>query len=664
MNDIRHKFFNERPEGLEEFVIQAIGSKSMEWKVDFLFTILRKNNYREVLCWAYYFGIPRSKWPRDAEKFYDKYRSDTIEFKKRLESKYVQYVPEDIRIDCEFFGRKYELEMIATPAGLDAFMKQFRNNIPEVMGIDCEAGTVATGTNSKATLLQLATEEDLYLIDVYALKDKIDESKWKEFFELIFHPSILKIGFAFVSDYMFLVNAFPMLSSLFEKPENSVLCLSRLVQSIMIDMEAEKVIFDDVRIPTNLSLMDVSDAILGVKLDKGLQSCNWSQRPLSMDQMTYAITDALATLLIERKITEKLMRGLGKEEAEKIITFSHITYVSRPADCPPQESPQKSSAAFSDIIATVRILNEDIKMCEEHYTPEDKIFVPDAPFFNFIAVLHNLGLNAIDVRVDHPSRPTREQIKDIREAMANNDNAVLITTERRMSNFENIPKDRILIMPTTGNFIALHFIKRIMMQLCLVIDPSYFFTRCEKCGKKNLGNIPAPIYRLIFIMNSMVKKNSVLFRTSFEDVRQAVLEVRDLNPEDYGSRTMDVTVVKTREEIPEVYFDFGSFKIKPFNSSLIKTDEEENCTESFPLKLTEKNVAISAHVKHLLVCLDCGHVYPKIDSKEVEGIIINVKSFNISENIMDIDEQLDTRIEICSIIKEIIPAVEEMDINY
>ena len=31
---------------------------------------------------------------------------------------------------------------------------------------------------------------------------------------------------------------------------------------------------------------------------------------------------------------------------------------------------------------------------------------------------------------------------------------------------------------------------------------------------------------------------------------------------------------------------------------------------------------------------------------------------------MDIEEQLDTRVEICSIIKEIIPDVEEMDIGY
>ena len=280
----------------------------MEWKVDFLFTILRKNNYCDVLCWANYFGIPRNKWPRDAERFYEKYRNDVIEFKKKFENKCVQYVPEDIKTECEFFGKKYELEMIATPAGLDSFMEAFGSDIPKVMGIDCEAGTVATGTNSKVTVLQLATEKNLYLIDMYVLKDKVSEATWKAFFELVFHPSILKVGFAFVSDYIFLVNGFPMLVPFFEKAENSVLCLSRLVQSIMIDMEAEKVIFDDARIPTNLSLADVSDAILGIKLDKSLQSCNWSQRPLSMDQMTYAITDALVTLLIERKITEKLVK--------------------------------------------------------------------------------------------------------------------------------------------------------------------------------------------------------------------------------------------------------------------------------------------------------------------------------------------------------------------
>ncbi|KAE9553017.1 hypothetical protein FO519_003778 [Halicephalobus sp. NKZ332] len=626
MNDIRHKFFNEKPEGLEEFVIQAIGSRSMEWKVDFLFTILRRNNYREVLCWGHYFGIPRNKWPRDAEKFFEKYRNDTIEFKKRLEGKNVQYVPEDIKLECELYGNLYQLEMIATPAGLEDFMTKFSENMPKFMGIDCEAGTVATGTNSKVTVLQLATEKNLYLIDVFVLKDKVEEDIWKKFFELVFHPSILKVGFSFVSDYIFLVNGFPTLSSFFEKSENSVLCLSRFVQSIMIDMEAEKVIFDDTRIPTNLSLMDVSDAILGIKLDKSLQSCNWSQRPLTMDQMIYAITDALVTLLIERKITEKLINGLGKDEAEKIIAFSHINYVStKPTDNPLPESPQKNSAAFSDISATVRKLNGEIKLCEEHSTPDDIVFVPDAPFFNFIGLLHNLGLNAVDVRMDHPSRQTREQIKDIRETIANNDRAILITTERRMSNFTDISKDRIVSMPTTGNFIALHFIKKIMMELCLVIDPSCFFTRCEKCGDKNLGKIPAPVYRLVFIMNSMVKKNSVLFKTSFEDVRQAVMEMKKLGPDDYENKSMKVTIAKTQREIVEVYFDFGNFKIKPFSATLIKTENEDRI-ESFCLKLTEKNMAIAVHVEYLLVCLNCGHVYPKVDSKEVEGIIINIKS--------------------------------------
>ena len=64
-------------------------------------------------------------------------------------------------------------------------------------------------------------------------------------------------------------------------------------------------------------------------------------------------------------------------------------------------------------------------------------------------------------------------------------------------------------------------------------------------------------------MNSMVKKNSVLFKTGFEDVRQAVIEATNFDSEDDREKFMSVTIATSLKGVPEVYFDFGNFKIKP-----------------------------------------------------------------------------------------------------
>uniref|UniRef100_A0AC34GG76 3'-5' exonuclease domain-containing protein n=1 Tax=Panagrolaimus sp. ES5 TaxID=591445 RepID=A0AC34GG76_9BILA len=190
-------------------------------------------------------------------------------------------MPMDSVETCTIYGKEYKLIMITTPKGLHDFLKTyFIDSKPKVLGIDSEAHNF---------------------------------NDWTIVFQHIFDPTIKRIGFAFQADYNFIQIAFPHLCTMLAEENRKVLCLSTLSKAILEDSEAKNIIFSKLdgnnplkMYKSNISLADVSKAVLDIKLCKDQQSSNWNWRPLTEEQKIYGVTDSLIVILIKEKIEADL----------------------------------------------------------------------------------------------------------------------------------------------------------------------------------------------------------------------------------------------------------------------------------------------------------------------------------------------------------------------
>uniref|UniRef100_A0A914P0W9 3'-5' exonuclease domain-containing protein n=1 Tax=Panagrolaimus davidi TaxID=227884 RepID=A0A914P0W9_9BILA len=492
ISDIRYKFNTESRDSFEHLVVEAFRNRDMEYKIDFVESFnWRDRNY--AYCWAKYFNIPQSKMPKKFLNSTDaSLEAEAEAFVKSMTERSVTPVAEDCIETVTLFGKTYELITVGTGKALKEFaQKYFIDTKPKVLGLDAEAGSLATGTDSKVTVLQLATPEWLCLIDVYMLSKELVDEDWTNFFTHIFHPDITRIGFAFLSDYAFIFNAFPHLLTLLQEESRKVLCLQKLLHKILTDIKAEKAVFPE-KVPNNISLADICETVLGYSLSKEMQNSNWTQRPLSQEQKIYAVSDALVVVLIKDKIEDALKSKLDESEVDQIINEGYISQVAKIKSSVKKEKPDFDSAIkvtkkqidFCDVVDEAKKVAENLQSeGVETFHPKDIRLILDAPFFNLFSFLHNLGIDAYDVRLKGVAK-TKEQISIINEEMLKDDKTILVTTEKRKKDFPSvasneIPYTRILLMPTSGDFVSVNYISRILQSLKVCIDEDYFFTRCE-----------------------------------------------------------------------------------------------------------------------------------------------------------------------------------------
>uniref|UniRef100_A0AC34GIE4 3'-5' exonuclease domain-containing protein n=1 Tax=Panagrolaimus sp. ES5 TaxID=591445 RepID=A0AC34GIE4_9BILA len=115
--------------------------------------------------------------------------------------------------------------------------------------------------------------------------------------------------------------------------DRKVLCLSTLSKAILEDSEAKNIIFSKLdgnnplkMYKSNISLADVSKAVLDIKLCKDQQSSNWNWRPLTEEQKIYGVTDSLIVILIKEKIEADLKNAFGDEKAAEFLEKAMIYY--------------------------------------------------------------------------------------------------------------------------------------------------------------------------------------------------------------------------------------------------------------------------------------------------------------------------------------------------
>jgi hypothetical protein len=217
-------------------------------------------------------------------------------------------------------GKKYKLITVQSKKKFSKFLSGgfLKVKSCKTLGIDCE-----TDSNNNLKLLQVATSEWCCIFDVHVLLDKPLQPMWKQLFQIIFHPKIVRVGFAFESDFMYIAKAFPELKQFLL--EKNVLCLQKLIHSInttFVDVANEVFLLGK---PATISLSNVAKSVLGISTEKELQQSDWAKRPLTEDQIIYAATDAIAVILIKEKVESVLKRKLGDGKASEIMKEAMVS---------------------------------------------------------------------------------------------------------------------------------------------------------------------------------------------------------------------------------------------------------------------------------------------------------------------------------------------------
>ncbi|XP_071157075.1 exonuclease mut-7 homolog isoform X1 [Mytilus edulis] len=199
-----------------------------------------------------------------------------------------------------------------------------------MIGIDAEWKPSFGSQVQKVALIQLATYDHAYLIDVKTLLRILTEDDWQLMVISVFcNQDIVKLGYGLDSDFKMFTKTFPFMEKTLAKMER-VVDLEKLAQKVldkvvnfMPDTEdaSDDDKEDDNDSGINFKFQKVEERGLselvrqcfGKALNKSEQMSDWERRPLRQPQIIYAALDAYILL----KVYDKLVK-IAREERLKI----------------------------------------------------------------------------------------------------------------------------------------------------------------------------------------------------------------------------------------------------------------------------------------------------------------------------------------------------------
>eukprot|EP00041_Stephanoeca_diplocostata_P035465 m.1253231 g.1253231 ORF g.1253231 m.1253231 type:complete len:1429 (+) comp24704_c1_seq14:245-4531(+) len=197
---------------------------------------------------------------------------------------------------------------------------------PAVVGLDVEwKPTLSSHHKTKASIFQLATRENVYVLDLLKLGsaetkpagsaqvgDSTAESHVallnRTITALFSSEHVIKLGVGFSQDLKMLASSYPGVIGF-----TSLTALLDAADLLRI-MSVDKFHVHQKNSP---GLSTVTKALLGAELDKSVRCSNWELRPLTRAQLVYAANDAHSLVRCFEVVHDKLrdlprLRGLGR----------------------------------------------------------------------------------------------------------------------------------------------------------------------------------------------------------------------------------------------------------------------------------------------------------------------------------------------------------------
>lgn len=170
-----------------------------------------------------------------------------------------------------------------------------------VVGIDVEWQPSFDAQLAKAAVLQIATHNQVFLLDVFSLREEKDctAAQGQQLIRLIFgNPHILKLGFGMKEDLHVLSRSLPGLEDISKSFVNWI-----DMKNLWTHIETRYPSFvpttatsEDTIQEKHKGLSGLVKLLFGLPLDKKEQFSDWQKRPLRKSQLIYAALDAFCLL--------------------------------------------------------------------------------------------------------------------------------------------------------------------------------------------------------------------------------------------------------------------------------------------------------------------------------------------------------------------------------
>ncbi|KAI4495687.1 hypothetical protein M0802_008522 [Mischocyttarus mexicanus] len=194
--------------------------------------------------------------------------------------------------DCEDSSTVYHtlklprdaIKLIDNPQKFEEFLNNGLKGI-NVVGIDSEWKPTFGIKKTQLALIQIATERNVYIIDVVSIGNKLDQL-WTELNLLLFeNKNILKLGFGTANDLLMIRDCLPAISS---KAHGQGYLDILFLWRKLVDKYKYEFPYEGDKKFTSESLSKLVEICLGARLNKSDQFSNWEQRPLRESQIIYA----------------------------------------------------------------------------------------------------------------------------------------------------------------------------------------------------------------------------------------------------------------------------------------------------------------------------------------------------------------------------------------
>uniref|UniRef100_A0A914GUH8 3'-5' exonuclease domain-containing protein n=1 Tax=Globodera rostochiensis TaxID=31243 RepID=A0A914GUH8_GLORO len=494
---------------------------------------------REACHFAEVLGVSEERYIPQLKQFYQK-NPDIVEsirgdiISSIAISKQNQELEE--QNTCELYPG-YPIIVTDTWDKLEELIAHLRDDGEELFGIDAEWRPHFLSATEKISLIQIATTKAVFLVDALLLETegRMTESQWLNFFDaLLCTEGPRKIGYDFRNDMRVFRSTFPFITKLFPLVKN-VLCMYRLLSKVKMYPDASSAVFDrlDVESPSNLSLSDVSEYFLDIKLEKTEREGNWSLRPLRLEQKKYAAMDAICLNRLFRKVAAKLMTLKNKELASALKQHALINLVDeQPAKSPtiiPLVSGQmvRIKEGEEDFILNVQKAAREI----EHAAHGNLHGFRSIREVRFIAdsMLFGLGKHLRKCGFDTRLIGERDQIVEFCKQSQNNGFVVLSTGKgyKQLDLQLRGGSHEVVCVPlaTDGTTPPSLMIKYLLNELRILLRPEDMWSRCVECNKRAFVRLPKRVAQTLCYMNA-VRHGADWLDIDEQDLKQCVDQLK------------------------------------------------------------------------------------------------------------------------------------------
>ncbi|KAL6263465.1 hypothetical protein P5V15_006256 [Pogonomyrmex californicus] len=294
-----------------EMVREAVVNDA-KLQTELLSMLVNANDAEEGLYWAKEYEIPRDEWPWSIVRVEEQNAQRVNEGASTSKERSRELNEDNVNYHILKLPRE-RIKLVDNRRMFEEFLDNGLRDVT-IVGIDLEWKPSFGTKQPELALMQIATEDNVYILDVTTIGNDLSEL-WTELGLVLFgNKDIVKIGFGIAQDMTVIRNSLPALSSV-KTHGQGYLDMMLLWRKLV---EEYNFIFPYKGDPnfTNKSLSKLVELCFGQRLDKSDQFSNWELRPLRESQIIYAALDAYCLL--------EIYSLLGEYSADMEIPFDEI----------------------------------------------------------------------------------------------------------------------------------------------------------------------------------------------------------------------------------------------------------------------------------------------------------------------------------------------------